>query len=816
MRASLSLYLLGPLRAQRDEAVLTLRYNKARALLAWLALEPGFHTRDSLADLFWPDAPTQAGRDRLKRMLFHLREVLGDDVVETSRHVVRLNPQASPRLDTQDFLRLAETGRRAVDGHEPPFTRAQLEAFEQAARLVRGPFLHGLEVSDAPTLEQWIDNQRECFSRRVAALLGELARGYVQFGAWRDAIDHARRLTALTPADESAWQLLIRLLMDSGQRDAALIELARCREALANTMDEMPDATTLALVARRATAAAPAAMSESHAVRRLITIVCCELQPASAADPDDMSDLLRLCRDECTSQLQRAWGYVKRAPSGDLLAYFGCPDAIERSAQRAVAAALDLLRTLRASARDGSPGIVARMGVHTAFVVSSAIDSMPDRVGAATRVACQLASQAADGEVSISDATLQLTGGAFDCVPRGLLAPAGVRSHRVLGERAGTPPRVGLIGRERELDALAHARQRYPAVLVTGDAGVGKSALIRGYRAAFDVRGVELACEPNGVASPLHPFARALEALARGAWRGEPDAAHALRHHVAFDELRDWFGWLDAFAQHRETTPEPITKEAAWAYLRCAINLAVPAGGMLWIDNLQWADTMTLDFIEHLLLHPVPARVLILTARVGFCPPWCASKAQVQQIGPLTPEATGALIDREAGGALPDPAVRERIANLTDGVPLHVEACVRDALTTQRVASSVTTGRTVPAELHDVLMARLDAADGALPAAQIASVIGGEFAAEVLAAALDTTRIALAPTLDALIAHRVIRHVDTDRYAFRYALLREAAYQSLTRQAREAAHRRIDAITGAHETTTSVRADCICAAGDDV
>jgi hypothetical protein len=63
----------------------------------------------------------------------------------------------------------------------------------------------------------------------------------------------------------------------------------------------------------------------------------------------------------------------------------------------------------------------------------------------------------------------------------------------------------------------------------------------------------------------------------------------------------------------------------------------------------------------------------------------------------------------------------------------------------------------------------------------------------------------------------VIRHVDTDRYAFRYALLREAAYQSLTREAREAAHRRIDAVAGAQpgqEATVPVRCDCVCAAGD--
>src|SRR5258706_8060950 len=157
MRASLSFYLLGPLRAQRGGALLTLRYNKARALLAWLALEPAFHTRDALADLLWPAAPTRVGRERLKRMLFHLREVLGDDVIEASRHVVRLKPNVLAWLDARDFQQRAETGRCLSGGRNTSFTRAQLDAFEQAVRLVRGPFLHGLDVADAPALEHWID-----------------------------------------------------------------------------------------------------------------------------------------------------------------------------------------------------------------------------------------------------------------------------------------------------------------------------------------------------------------------------------------------------------------------------------------------------------------------------------------------------------------------------------------------------------------------------------------------------------------------------------------------------------------------------------
>ncbi|CAM2138704.1 Bacterial transcriptional activator domain-containing protein [Pararobbsia alpina] len=100
---TVSLYLLGPPRIERAGSVAALKYNRARGLLAYLALEPGFHTRDSLAELFWPNEPTTQGRDKLKRMLFELREALGERAIEGDRYVVRLAPLSTVWVDAIAF-----------------------------------------------------------------------------------------------------------------------------------------------------------------------------------------------------------------------------------------------------------------------------------------------------------------------------------------------------------------------------------------------------------------------------------------------------------------------------------------------------------------------------------------------------------------------------------------------------------------------------------------------------------------------------------------------------------------------------------------
>ena len=253
------LYLLGPPRIEREGRPAVLKYNRARALIAYLALEPGFHTRDSLAELFWPDEATAQGRDKLKRMVFELREALGESCIEGDRYVVRLAPLSTVWVDAIAFEADTDPVITALAPNEAPAVeqraarttvawRNVLDRCERAVALYRGPLLQGLRIDDAPDFESWLEGQREAYVRRLVLSLSRLARGRAQGGRTAEAIRHAHHLVEVAPYHEPGWQQLIELLMRDGRRDAALYELDRCRRALARELDAEPQAETLALV----------------------------------------------------------------------------------------------------------------------------------------------------------------------------------------------------------------------------------------------------------------------------------------------------------------------------------------------------------------------------------------------------------------------------------------------------------------------------------------------------------------------------------------------------------------------------------------
>src|SRR5262249_47308966 len=133
----LRLSLLGAPVAMVDGSPLAVDTRKAIALLAYLAVERGSHSRDSLAALLWPDYDGQRARAALRRTLSTLRAALGGGWVQTQRDVVSLDPEGV-MSDLEEARRLAGEG-----------------AFEAAAALHRGPFLAGFGLRDSQAFDSW-------------------------------------------------------------------------------------------------------------------------------------------------------------------------------------------------------------------------------------------------------------------------------------------------------------------------------------------------------------------------------------------------------------------------------------------------------------------------------------------------------------------------------------------------------------------------------------------------------------------------------------------------------------------------------------
>lgn len=248
--AQLILQFFGPFQATvNGEPVVAFQSNKARALLAYLAVESAQRQlRTTLAGLFWPDYPEKYARDNLRHALTNLRKLLQNDVASppfllTDVHSVQFNPQSSHRLDVAEFTQaLTRDGKGAT---EP--TPNAIATLEQAVARYQGPFLQGFFLDDCSTFEEWLLLTRERLHHQMLTVLARLTEHFGGTQAYDQAEHYARQLVALDNLQEAAHCRLMRLLAVRGQRSAALQQYEQCRQLLATELGVAPSSETVAL-----------------------------------------------------------------------------------------------------------------------------------------------------------------------------------------------------------------------------------------------------------------------------------------------------------------------------------------------------------------------------------------------------------------------------------------------------------------------------------------------------------------------------------------------------------------------------------------
>jgi DNA-binding SARP family transcriptional activator len=203
---------------------LPLPHGKPLALLVHLALQRSEYgeeaSRDAVATLLWPDAPTDRARHSLRQALVQLRKLLGDDVLAPGEPL-----RLRPGVVATDLAKL-ETALESGD-------------LDRAIELWRGTFLVGLSLPDAPAWSRWVEETRSALEHRFASALVEGARRSRVAGEPRRAVGYLRRAVDVQPQHAPAWAELIETLLDGADSAAAAAALAEARLALEGVENDL-------------------------------------------------------------------------------------------------------------------------------------------------------------------------------------------------------------------------------------------------------------------------------------------------------------------------------------------------------------------------------------------------------------------------------------------------------------------------------------------------------------------------------------------------------------------------------------------------
>src|SRR5262245_40526944 len=221
---------------------------------------------------------------------------------------------------------------------------------------------------------------------------------------------------------------------------------------------------------------------------------------------------------------------------------------------------------------------------------------------------------------------------------------------------------------------------------------------------------------------------------------------------------------------------------------------------LMVFEDAHWSDPTSLELFGRTVDRIRRLSVLlIVTFRPEFEPGWRGRPHVTSlNLNRLAPREFGAIIEHIVGNKQLPANIRQDIVERTDGIPLFVEEMTKAVLEAEsesearRAAAMVPSpALAVPASLHASLMARLDRLGPAKELAQIGAAIGREFSYELLRAVTATPEPALCTALDQLVASGLVHRRGTTplaTYAFKHALVRDAAEEVLLRARRKELH----------------------------
>lgn len=587
------------------------------------------------------------------------------------------------------------------------------------------------------------------------------------------------------------------------------------------------------VVSERGTDRGTLASSLSRVTRRQMTVLFCDVVGSTSLavrlDPEDVLDLLSAFGDLVKRVAQNFGGHVARIVGDGADVYFGYPLASEDDAVRAVHAGLAIVE--QASRLQDASGIATqvqvRVGIATGQVAVGAREGLAI-AGSTPNLAARIQAAARPGQVTIAPSTRRIAGAQFEYQDLGEFELKGfeepVRLTAVTG--AGDPDgrsawrgrdtKVPLVGRDAELATLqacwymATANRRIESALVVAEPGLGKSRLA----SAFDQRlattphtTMRLQCSPFHSNSMLRPVVQHLVRAAGFAREDtQPVRIEKLEAQLAVAGIgaeldRSLIASLvevDGSSGYPPLDLPPaaqlqMTRHVLCRYFAGLATEQIPL--LLIVEDLHWMDPTSFALLDELLAGAQRVPVLVVLTSRPARPSDLRAQPKLIHLDRLDEQASRNVVANIPASMALSAVDIETIIRRSDGVPLFLEELTRMVLDlrTRHDGGAVVQQSEVPDTLMDLLMERLDRLAGGKWLAQVGAVIGHEFSRRLLYGAAGMDQAAFDDALRAMLGADLLLPVDGqgERFAFKHALIEDAAYGSIVAKTRAMLHGRL-------------------------
>ncbi len=577
---------------------------------------------------------------------------------------------------------------------------------------------------------------------------------------------------------------------------------------------------------------------EPAGTRRNVTVLMADLTGftslSETLDPEDVTNMVNTWFERAVSIISEYDGYVDKFEGDQVMALFGAPIAVDRAPERALRVADKMIATIAELDREAQAqpagGLQIHVAINTGDVVAGEVGGAGEyqytAMGPAVNAAARLVNIAQAGQIVVGEETYRRTQNVAEYQP---LQPARVKGiprplkpHlllRLLPPRETRARAAVMVGRHKEMEVLRDSwhlasQGEGQIVGIGGEAGVGKSTLAQQFCQQVAGEAAVLTSHCFSYASRV-PYLPLTELLRTALSLPQEDARlrETIRQRLqAIDpQLNEWapyFGSLLGVSEDQAAIA-PIEardrREATYQGLRALIfALAAQRPVILLMDDLHWADEISVDFLDSLVPRIANRRLLLVTLfRPDFSHQWVRrpnySHIGLERLSPQDSESLADLLIQQRH--LPE-RFKALLVERSDGNPFFMGEIARTIEEQSRTRAPEEEWQPgIPDTVEEILMVRID---GLPPAAQrvlhLASVVGREVSFPILRSLVQDT-IPLRPAVEELVQAELLREVNLEAegtYEFEHHLVQEVVYSHLLKRDRERLHLQVAKALRAH------------------